>query len=210
MNNGSSLKNSFLDIIARKPSGWLGRFIYGHLSAMEATDARVIDALQLTPDDVFLEIGQGAGLLVKKALETVQQAAAIDHSADMVALARRNNQKVVDAGRADIRCGGAEALPWPDDHFTCGACIATFLFIDDPGAALQELLRVLAPGGCFVIVTPSSEGEGMLPRLFGRWPEKAYLYDRDQMEALLQQAGFESIDVELSRGRLWCAFTAPD
>ncbi|MFP3905262.1 MAG: class I SAM-dependent methyltransferase [Armatimonadota bacterium] len=209
MNDSSSLKNWFLDIIARKPSGWVGRFIYGRLSGMEATDARVIEALDLRANDVFLEIGQGAGLLVKKVLQTVDRAAAIDHSADMVALAKRNNREAVAAGRADILCGDATSLPWPDNHFTCGACIATFLFFDEPAVALREVLRVLGPGGRFVIATPSSEGEGMLPRLFGRWPEKAYLYGRDQMQELLHEAGFEDIDVELSRGRLWCTFSGP-
>ena len=60
--------NKFVDKTARKPSGWLGKRMYsnprGHFKAFRLT----LDKLQLKPDDIFLEIGCGGGVLLNMAL----------------------------------------------------------------------------------------------------------------------------------------------
>jgi len=56
----------------------------GHYKSFRWT----LDKLQLKPDDIFLEIGCGGGVLLNMALETVKHAKAIDHSSDMVQIAK--------------------------------------------------------------------------------------------------------------------------
>lgn len=209
MSNSRRLKDTVLDVIARRPAGWIGRFIYGRLAGMEEMEKQVMGVLDPGPDDDFLEIGPGAGHLVKRALKTVQTAAGIDVSPDMVDLARKHNRTAVEEGRVDLREGDAAELPWPDDTFTCGACVNTFLFLDRPVQVLSEVTRVLKPGGRFVIITPSNESNGMMTRLFSLWPRQAHLYGCDEMRGLLEEAGCADIDVKLHRGRLLCTFTAP-
>jgi ubiquinone/menaquinone biosynthesis C-methylase UbiE len=142
-------------------------------------------------------------------LQTVRTAAAIDASRDVVALTRAKNAEAVKAGRADLREGDVQALPWADDTFSCGACVNTFLFFDNPDAALAEILRVLKPGGRFVIITPSDEGKGIVRRIFAMWPDHAHLYGAARMRKMLEDAGCGDVDVQLRRGRLRCTFTAP-
>jgi tRNA G46 methylase TrmB len=55
---------TFFDVTARKPSGWLGKLLYrkpiGHYGFFRVA----IERLQLQPEDVFLEIGCGGGALL--------------------------------------------------------------------------------------------------------------------------------------------------
>lgn len=85
------------DSLARHPSGWLARRFYRsplpHLASFEAT----LTALALTPDDHLLEVGCGGGVLLEQALRDAGSAKAIDHSAEMVALARERNAEAIAA-----------------------------------------------------------------------------------------------------------------
>ena len=132
---------TFYDVTARKPSGWLGKFLYrkgmGHYGFFRA----VIEKLPLQPEDVFLEIGCGGGILLDMVLQTVQLACGIDHGPDMVALARQKNAQALSEGRLVIVQGDIRTLPWSEDHFTCAASVEMLYFIEDPAQALRKLVE---------------------------------------------------------------------
>lgn len=186
-----------LDVGARRPAGWIGRFIYGRLSGGEKEDRKVLEWLDLKADDRFFELGQGGGILLGWVLETAARAAAVDHSADMVELAKRRNRQAVEDGRLEIVQADAASLPWPDDSFTCGACLRTFLFFEEPEAVLREVGRVLRQGGRFVILTPARPEGRPMSGLASR-------YTAEEVDELLQDAGFVSVRVEVTAGRLLC------
>lgn len=138
----SQLMRSFFDVTARKPSGWLGKRMYrkpvGHYGFFRAAKAK----LQLHPDDIFLEVGCGGGILLDMALQSVHRACGIDHSPDMVALARQKNAQALCAGRVEIVQGDIGALPWSENLFTCAAGVEMLYFLESPVQALRELYRV--------------------------------------------------------------------
>ncbi len=197
-------KQSLLDSAARKPSGWFGRFVYGRLAGVDKMGQMALERLELRADDVHLELAQGGGALLSRALETVGRAAAIDHSADMVELAKQRNREAVAEGRVEIVQADAATLPWPEDFFTCGACTASFLFFEDPVRVLAEVHRVLEPGGRFVIVTPAQQAKGLIRTVFAPWASSMRLYTETEMEAMLAEAGFVSVEVKVMRKRLFC------
>ena len=51
----------------------------------------------------------------------------------------------------DVKDGGAEKLPYPDARFNCVLMTTTLCYLKDPGAAFEEVRRVLRPGGAFVV-----------------------------------------------------------
>jgi len=186
--------NKFVDRTARKPSGWFGKRMYsnprGHYKSFRLT----LDKLQLKPDDIFLEIGCGGGVLLNMALETVKHARAIDHSSDMVQLAKEKNQKALAEGRAEIVQANAESLPWEDNSFTCATANQMFFFIEKPMIVLKEFYRVLKPGGRLVI---TSIEDSILPKLFFVvWSHSMGLYKNSDMESMLKQAGFQTVEVK--------------
>jgi SAM-dependent methyltransferase len=197
----SRARRRLFETAARRPGGWLGRLVYGSLTRLSSFDRLALDKLQLEADDRYLEIGPGGGGLLARALEVAASGGAIDHSPDMVRLALSRNAAAVEAGRCEIVCGDAQALPWPDDAFTTCACVATFLFFDRPVAALSEMRRVLAPGGRVVIITPGEDAPAFLKGLHSDG-EGVYLYSNETLADLMRHAGFAEFTVDTEQGRL--------
>jgi SAM-dependent methyltransferase len=54
----------------------------------------------------------------------------------------------------DLRVGSLEALPYPDGHFDAVVCLDVLEHVKDELAAINELHRVLAPGGLLLLSTP--------------------------------------------------------
>jgi SAM-dependent methyltransferase len=189
-------QQTFVDVTARKPSGWLGKLMYrnpvGHYGFFRVA----IEKLQLRPEDVFLEVGCGGGVLLDMVLQTVQRACGIDHSPDMVELARRKNAQALSEGRAEIVQGNVQALPWDENHFTCAAGVEMLCFVEDPMLAFGELYRVLKPGGRLVFVT-AAQPESALSRLLSTpWLRHLRFHSHDELASMLRGAGFQTIQVQ--------------
>lgn len=112
----------------------------------------------LPPDGArVLEIGFGSGRLHVD-LAPRYAMAGLDRAPGMV---RLTQQRLADRGlTADLRVGDATALPWADASFD--AVLTTFAFsaFPDAGAALDEMVRVVKPGGTIVIVDAGEAQDG--------------------------------------------------
>lgn len=187
-----ALADIFTDRMLRRPRGPLARIMWRDMKAHHDIFAQTLAALHLSPEDHLLEIGCGGGTFATRALESGCRVTAVDHSADMVALAKANNTDAVRAGRLEVLEAGAESLPLPDSHFTCATTMNTLFFVDAP-AALAELWRVLEPGGRVVVHTVAPHP----PRKIVPGPvaQRMRFYNDDELEALLKSAGFQQIRV---------------
>jgi SAM-dependent methyltransferase len=182
----------FVDITARRPSGDAGAAHYRDPQEHEESFAIALEALQLTRDDRYVELCFGGGQVLERALATVRSAAGIDHSPDMVALARSRNAEALAAGRLELAEGDVHELPWSDSEFTCAACLNAFFFIERPADFLAEVRRVLAPGGRFVLVTARSAADAST----GPWNPALRRYEPAVLRAMLLDAGFTEATVE--------------
>ena len=184
------------DRCARRPSGAQARTTYADPLYHYPNFRVILLELALTRDDYLIEVGCGGGAMLKAALGRGCRAAAIDHSPEMVRLARRVNEEAVAQGRLDILEASADALPFRDATFTCAAMTGVLGFLPDPVAAFAELRRVLRPGGRFV-------GLGSDPELRGTpgAPEpiaaRLRFYESEELEGIARQAGF--MDVRIVR-----------
>jgi SAM-dependent methyltransferase len=189
-------QQTFVDMTARKPSGWLGKLMYrkpvGHYGFFRETTQK----LQLRPEDVFLEVGCGGGILLDMVLQTVQWACGIDHSPDMVELARQKNAQALSEGRAEIVQGNVQSLPWDENYFTCAAGVEMMCFIEDPMLALRELYRVLKPGGRLVFVTEAQSESALSQLLYAPWLRHLRFYSNDELASMLREAGFQTVQVQ--------------
>jgi SAM-dependent methyltransferase len=187
---------TFVDVTARKPSGWLGRLMYrkpvGHYGFFRIA----IEKLQLQPEDIFLEVGCGGGVLLDMALQTVQRACGIDHSPDMVVLARQTNAQALSEGRVEIVQGDIQALPWDENCFTCAAGVEMLYFIQDPVQALRELHRVLKLGGRLVFVTAAQPQSVLSKFISAPWLKSLCFHSNDELASMLRGAGFQTVQVQ--------------
>jgi demethylmenaquinone methyltransferase / 2-methoxy-6-polyprenyl-1,4-benzoquinol methylase len=98
---------------------------------------------RLPPDGGHvLDVAAGTGLVSSELLRRGFRVTALDQSPEMLTLARARLD-----GRAEVVEASAESLPFEDatfDHLT-----VTYLlrYVEDPGATLAELTRVIRPGG---------------------------------------------------------------
>jgi len=108
-------------------------------------------AKELPQGGSVLEIAPGPGYLcIELARLGPYAIRGVDLSAAMVKIAR---QKAAEAGvQVDFEQGNASNLPYPHDTFDFLVCRAAFKNFAEPVKALQEMHRVLKPGGRGLIV----------------------------------------------------------
>jgi SAM-dependent methyltransferase len=86
----------------------------------------------------------------------------------------------------------------PGDTYDSVICLEVLEHVPDPFGAARELHRVLAPGGVLVASVPH------LSRLHDE-PHDYYRYTRHGLRHLLEQAGFEIVEMQ-ARGGLFSFF----
>ena len=131
-----------------KPTGLAG-WMVGHLMAMKNgyRSVWVFSLLDLQPTDRVLEIGFGSGCDIARASCMAASVAGIDHSDIMVRQATRRNAQAIREGRVNLQLGSAVQLAYPDSHFHKVFAINSAQFWEDSTKALNEISRVLRPGG---------------------------------------------------------------
>ena len=182
-----------------KPTGFFGKILAkgmarGHKHFYKNA-ARVIDPKK---DDKYLEIGFGSGIFIKRYISHVLKISGIDHSDDMVQLASEMNKNLVDVGKAEFKQGNASVLPWADNEFTVVTAIETFFFLHEVEKVLNEIFRVLQPGGRVVIEMAYNKDDGVNhQRVIKKISLR--LYSGEEMKKLLTNAGFSNIVISYYR-----------
>jgi ubiquinone/menaquinone biosynthesis C-methylase UbiE len=99
----------------------------------------------------MLEVAPGPGFVaIEMAKGGAYRVTGLDVSRTMVELARGN---AAQAGvEVDFRQGNASAMPFAEDSFDLLACSAAFKNFSEPHKALEEMHRVLRPGGTAVVL----------------------------------------------------------
>ena len=89
-----------------------------------------------------LDVATGTGLVASALLERGYRVTGVDQSPGMLARARERF-----AGRVELVEASAEELPFPDGAFDHLTFTYLLRYVDDPGATLGELTRIVRPGG---------------------------------------------------------------
>lgn len=182
-----------IDRVARRPTGTRAREVYGAAKVHDFARRAILDALGLGESDHLLEIGCGGGLLLRDALAAGAKATGLDHSEDMVALARER------APGGEVLLGEAEHLPFPSDTFTAVAMSIVLLLLDDPLEVMRECNRVLAPDGQIAVYTTAPELRGT-PAAPEPIASRSHFHTDQEFEDLARAAGFQAVVVRNENG----------
>jgi SAM-dependent methyltransferase len=176
----------------------LDRWRVGYLRRLEAADALGGDGAPL----VDVGVG-GSGYTVIEAARAGRPAVGCDLSLEGLRVAKRFADAEGVADRVLFVCCSAEALPLASQSFDVALAIAVLEHLPDDGAALDELARVLRPGGRGWVTVPH-ELRSFSP-LF--WPPNV-LHDRRlghlrrygarQLVEAGRRRGLEAVEVQFT------------
>jgi demethylmenaquinone methyltransferase/2-methoxy-6-polyprenyl-1,4-benzoquinol methylase len=109
----------------------------------------MIDAICAEPSDRVLDVATGTGLVAQGLVRRYGCfVVGLDQSAAMLDVARsRLERDEALAQRVSLVVGEAERLPFADAEFDHLTFTYLLRYVDDPGATLRELARVVRPGG---------------------------------------------------------------
>jgi ubiquinone/menaquinone biosynthesis C-methylase UbiE len=194
----------------RKPSGPFGRRV---VRAMNLGHAAMTDwgleQVTVPNNAVILDVGCGGGRTVQRLAELAPEGEVVglDYSAASVAVSRDTNARKIETGRVRIDQGSVAQLPFPDRTFDLVTAVETHYYRPDLPANVGEILRVLKPGGTFVLIAETYRG-GPFLLLYGLiMPllRAAFLSDQEHRE-LLSQAGLTEVTTRHVSGKNWiCA-----
>ncbi len=128
------------------------------IRALHAPEADVEHAIarHLTSRSIenFLDAGTGTGRMLELIAPHAKRAVGIDVSPDMLAIARDRLLRE-SIQNAQVRLGDIFRLPFPTGSAASGFDVVLFHqvlhYLDDPGAAVSEAARVMAPGARLLI-----------------------------------------------------------
>ena len=108
---------------------------------------RVIAGLELPSNARILDAGCGSGRNMVL-LARYGEVTGVELATASVAVARRR-------GVGEVIAGSVEAMPLPDDRFDFAVILDVLEHLEDDGAALAEMRRVVAPGGRLLVTVPA-------------------------------------------------------
>ncbi len=103
----------------------------------------LVSRIEAGPEDEVLDVATGTGAVARELLRQKGCAVVgVDQSPEMLAVAREHLPATVKLVEAS-----AEHLPFKDASFRALTVTYLLRYVDDPGATLAELGRVVRPGG---------------------------------------------------------------
>lgn len=151
----------------------------------------------IQPKDALLELGCGVGYFTREIIKTGAFVTAIDISPDLLAIARKNiNYKNVSFYEEN-----AYQMAFPNECFdsVIGSSVLHHLDIEK---ALDEIYRVLKPGGNIAFTEPNMMNPQVALQLISPWlrqrigvsPDETAFY-RWEIIKLLKKHGFKTVSV---------------
>jgi demethylmenaquinone methyltransferase/2-methoxy-6-polyprenyl-1,4-benzoquinol methylase len=108
----------------------------------------LVSRVQVGTGETVLDVATGtAAVALELARRSGCRVVGLDQSPEMLTAGRRRVAEAGLADRVELVEGSADALPFPDASFAALTFTYLLRYVDDPGATVRELARVVRPGG---------------------------------------------------------------
>ena len=160
----------------------------GHRPVGEQAIAR----MDVPADARVLDVGCGSGWATRLLAEYAPngRVTGIDISDEMIRMARESSQA---HGNVDYQMASAEQLPFEDNEFTHAFSMESLYYYRNIPKALNEIHRVLKPGGLFVAVVDLYWESEATHQWIDTLKVPVELLSIDEYRSLFTEAGFENV-----------------
>jgi ubiquinone/menaquinone biosynthesis C-methylase UbiE len=172
-----------------------GRLLMGAMGPRMRDEHRIaLDMLAMSAGDRVLDVGCGPGNFTREFAGVSRDGLVVGIDASRTMLAEAVRKPTLD-NVAYLR-GDACALPFRDGSFNAVCCFAALYLIEEPLRALDEIARVLAPGGRVALL--SSCNRGLLPatatNAIVRTLSGVRVFGRDELTRALRERGLTRVE----------------
>jgi len=146
----------------------------------------------IRPGNRLLDVGAGSGGFMRLVMDSFLEIKGVEIDPDLLAAMPASLKRHVTS--ADIQKG---CLEFPDAYFDCVTLFDVLEHLTRPYDALEELKRVLKPGGAIILSTPNLRSISRLAK-GKQWvgtydPTHKWLFDSRSLRFVLGRAGFFDI-----------------
>lgn len=175
---------------------------------------RLVETGDIETGDRVLDVACGTGIVARRAASRVGpdgSVVGLDINDGMLAVAAETSTGI--EPQIDWRQADVADLPYPDEHFDAVLCQQALQFFDDPNVAVEEMRRVLTPGGhvalsvwrplgyhpAYVVLAEAleqhigSKAGDMMRSPFPEW-------DGDDLRSIVEEASFENVNIIIEIG----------
>jgi ubiquinone/menaquinone biosynthesis C-methylase UbiE len=192
-----------IQTIGLKPLGLKGRLAGLIMNLVHANQYKkiikkyVFEKIEIKKSITILDIGCGGGKVINLfcSMFINSKIYGIDHSPDMVALAREVNQTEINRGKVDIVQSDVTALPYSNNYFDIITAFDTINFWTDFNKAMLEIKRVLKEDGKLLIVNE-------YPKEGTKWWDFVKFKNDEEYRKKLSEHGFGEIMITVEKNTI--------
>ncbi len=169
----------------------------GHGEEMESHHLPIVlpmlPLMKIGPSETILDVGCGAGWLCRMLASQIPHGSVVglDVSNEMIDRARAASAKF---SNLSFAVGGVERIPEPDASFTRVVSVESAYYWPDPRKGIQEIFRVLAPGGSAWILINYYRDNPHCHQWGAQYAIPSHLLWAEEWADLFQRAGFTSVE----------------
>jgi len=160
---------------------------------------QTLELMKLKPGQRVLDLGCGAGWASRLLAQRVGggehpgQVVSLDVSDEMIRRARAASTQL---DNLLFVVGSAQQIPWQEDYFDKVLSVESFYYYGDQGGALDELRRVMAPGGELYILINLYKDNHYSLRWVGELQVPVQVKSEQEYIEMLKAHGYEGVRAE--------------
>lgn len=191
----------------RKPQGEEGRLMLNRMSESHAPLTEwALSRIKFNETDTVLDIGCGGGTALLRLSKCILSGklVGVDYSPISVALAQENNAADIAGGKTKILLASVENLPFANGAFDRIITVESFYFWPNPAENLREVLRVLKPGGIFLLIADIYKKNGLTKESLENIERyQMNNFTKNEFEAMFRRTGFSEVRVHTKNDTDW-------
>jgi len=196
----------------KRPTGRRGRLVAALMNrGHQPLTLWGLTHVNIELDYVILDVGCGGGKSVSRLAQQAVQGKVfgIDYSADMVKYSKKVNKKLIAENRVEIIEASVENMHFSDNFFDLVTAIETYYFWPNFSDALQEIKRVLKPGGKLLMINEMVK-DGVYDIKYAKTIEQAHvrLLSLEETKNMMQNVGFADVQIFIKANSPWNAVLA--